>query len=120
MKLTPGIWKKGNRGGRGLVKTRGTMNGMEKRYADYLYTLQLAGEVLWYKFEGMKFRLADGAFYTPDFAVMLADCSIEFHETKGLWEEAARVRIKVASETFPFKFKAITRGKAGAWEVEEL
>jgi len=35
-----------------------------------------------YRFEPMKLRLADLAFYTPDFEVELPDVTIEFHEVK--------------------------------------
>ena len=40
-------------------------------YAQTLELRKAAGEVAWYKFEGLKFRLADNTFYTPDFAVLL-------------------------------------------------
>lgn len=48
----------------------GTMNKTEKRYADYLEIRKKAGEILDYRFEPMKFRLAANTFLTPDFLVM--------------------------------------------------
>ena len=98
---------------------RGTMNKLESAYSDHLCVLTAAGEILWWKFEGMKFRLADGAFYTPDFAVMMADGSLEIHEVKGHWEEAARVRIKVAAEIYPMRFLAITSVRK-QWVTETI
>jgi hypothetical protein len=72
------------------------------------------------RYEPMKLRLADGSYYTPDFGVLTRDCLFELHETKGFWREAAKVRIKVAAELFPFKFIAIKRAKGGGWEREEF
>lgn len=95
------------------------MNKLEAAYERHLYGLLSAGEVLWYRFEPMRLRLANGAYFKPDFAVKFRDGSLEFHETKGFWREAARVRIKVAAELFPFKFVAVRKTKAG-WEREEF
>jgi len=99
---------------------RGEMNDTEKGYADHLTRLQLSGEVLWWRFEGIKFRLCDGAFYTPDFAVMLADGVIEIHETKGNWEGDAKLKIRLAADQFPFRFLAIQtvpKSRGGGWQV---
>ena len=49
----------------------GAMNKTEAAYARTLELRKAADEVAWYKFEGLKFRLADNTFYTPDFAVQL-------------------------------------------------
>ena len=56
----------------GRLKT-GEMNKTEAEYNAHLEALKAAGDIVWFKFEGMKFRLADNTFFTPDFAVMLAD-----------------------------------------------
>ncbi len=101
----------------------GQMNKTEAAYAAHLDYEKLAGTIKWYRFEGLKFRLADNTFYTPDFAVMKADGQIECHEVKGFWQDDARVKIKVASSLFPFRFVAIkARAKkhGGGWEVEEF
>ena len=80
----------------GRLKT-GAMNQTEQAYRDHLEGLKTAGKVHWYKFEGLKLRLADNTFYTPDFSVMAADGVMEMHEIKGHWEDDARVKIKVAA-----------------------
>jgi hypothetical protein len=117
MDAKPKFWKKLARGVTG--KRRGKCNGLEASYAEHLTVLQARGEVLWWRFEGISFRLADGAIYTPDFVVQLPDGLIELHETKGHWREAARVRIKVAAELYPFAFVAV-KSVGGKWQVERF
>jgi hypothetical protein len=94
------------------------MNKTEAAYARYLEARLVAGEILWYSYESMKFRLAGKTFYTPDFPVMLADGSMEMHEVKGFWEEDARVKIKVAAELFPFRFVGVQRQGQTGWKFE--
>lgn len=99
----------------------GTMNKTETSYAMHLEAMKQAGEVLWYKFEGVKLRLADNTTYSPDFAVMAADGVMECHEVKGFWQDDARVKIKVAASLYPFRFiaiKARAKKDGGGWEVE--
>lgn len=104
-------------------KRRGRMNKTEAEYASLLELRRRAGEVVWYAYEAITLRLADGARYTPDFAVMLADGQMELHEVKGHWAEAALVRIKVAAELFPFRFLAVEKlpkKNGGGWKEREF
>lgn len=104
----------------GRLKT-GVMNKTEAAYAAHLEAEKHAGTVLWFKFEGVKLRLADNTFYTPDFAVMSADGALECHEAKGHWQDDARVKIKVAADLYPFRFIAVTaeaKKRGGGWKVE--
>lgn len=106
----------------GRLKT-GQMNKTEAAYAQRLELLKGAGQVLWWKFEALKLRLADNTFYTPDFAVMVKDGVMECHETKGFWRDDARAKIKIAADMYPFRFFALTqRAKkhGGGWSVEEF
>lgn len=106
----------------GRLKT-GAMNKTEAAYADTLAWQMREGLVAWFKFEGVKLRLADNTFYSPDFVVMLADGSLECHEVKGFWTDDARVKIKVASDMYPFRFIAVTvkpKKDGGGWKVEEF
>lgn len=98
----------------------GKKNKTETEYGLHLEMRRQAGEVAWYAFEGIKLRLADGTFYSPDYAVMLANGELEIHEVKGHWMDDARVKIKVAAEKFPFRFLAIRKGKRGEpqWQKE--
>lgn len=101
----------------------GTQNNTEKAYGAELALRKAAGEVAWYAFEGMKLRLADNTFYTPDFAVMRASGELEMHEVKGFWTDDARVKIKVAASLFPLKFIAVrprSKRDGGGWQVEEF
>lgn len=106
----------------GRLKT-GVMNRTEAAYDKALAARKFAGEVLWYRFEGIKFRLADNTFYTPDFAVMLADGALEAHEVKGHWLDDAKAKIKIAADQYPIRFiavKAKTKKDGGGWAVEEF
>ena len=94
------------------------MNKLEFRYArDVLDIQQMAGKILSWKYEAIKLRLAKRTYYTPDFMVF-SPSGLEIHETKGHWEDDARVKIKVAAEMFPeFKFVAVQH-KKGIWIYE--
>lgn len=97
------------------------MNKTEASYGAHLERLRMAGTILWYRFEGVKLRLADKTFYTPDFAVMTDANEIQMHEVKGFWSDDARVKIKVAADQYPFLFLAVTVQSArngGGWRVE--
>lgn len=95
------------------------MNNLERSYGSEILSVRMmAGEVASYYFDAFKLRIAEGTFYTPDYVVILADGTVEFHETKGHWEEDARVKIKVAASIYPeFKFIAVTRVKK-VWTYE--
>jgi hypothetical protein len=106
----------------GRLKT-GQLNRTEAAYSAHLADRQHRGELAWFKFEGMKFRLADNTFYTPDFAVMLAGGALECHEVKGFWQDDARAKIKVAADLYPIRFvavKAQAKKDGGGWAVEEF
>lgn len=95
------------------------MNKTELEYADTLEKQKYIGDILWYKFEGIKFRLADNTFYSPDFAVMLSTGEMQIHEVKGFWEDDAKVKIKVAADLYPFTFIAVSKKAkkhGGGWE----
>lgn len=101
----------------------GTMNKTEALYAETLEQRKQRGELLWYKFEGVKLKLAAKTFYTPDFAVMLANGEMEMHEVKGYWLDDARAKIKVAADMYPFRFIAIkvkAKRDGGGWSVEDF
>ncbi|WP_151775921.1 hypothetical protein [Acinetobacter colistiniresistens] len=100
---------------------QGVMNQTEQKYADHLEGLKILGEIAWFAFDSMKFRLADKTFYSPDFIVMKASGELEAHEVKGHWEDDARVKIKVAAGMFPIPFIAVKRNsKNNTWEFENF
>lgn len=99
------------------------MNKTEALYECKLKAQLFNGEILWYKFEGIKFRLADNTFYNPDFAVMFSDGTMEIHEVKGYMQDDAAVKIKVAADLYPFKFKLIyaqAKKNGGGWKITDI
>ena len=102
---------------------RGERNKLESAYEQYLERRKQAGEIQWYKFEGMKFRLADDCFYTPDFAVLLENGEIEIHECKSIWRDGAKEKIRIAAELYPFRFiavYAISKKEGGGFRYEDF
>lgn len=103
----------------------GQMNRTEAEYAALLEQMRRTGTVAWFKFEGVKLRLADNTFYTPDFAVMISGGRMQMHEVKGasaIFMDDAKVKVKVAAEIYPFQFiVAIKRAKkaGGGFELVE-
>lgn len=101
----------------------GEMNKTEAAYAEHLESQRRRGEILWFKFEAIKLRLANNTFYTADFFVLTAHSFLEIHEVKGRWMDDARVKIKVAASIYPFKFIAVTKRAAkrgGGWQCEDF
>jgi hypothetical protein len=98
----------------------GTMNKLETKFSEHLKTLEHSGEILWWKFEGVKLRLADKTFLTVDFASMGSDGLLTMWECKGFMEDDAAVKLKVAAATYPFRFVLVTKGKAGLWNFREM
>ncbi len=99
------------------------MNKTEAEYASFLEDEKNRGAIVFYRFEGIKLRLADNTFYTPDFVVMDLDGVIECHEVKGYWMDDARVKIKIAAEMYPFRFLAVkkrAKKHGGGWETESF
>lgn len=85
----------------------GRMNKTEQRYAALLEARRAAGEILWWAFQAISFRLADSTYLRPDFAILPVSCVLEIHDTKGakhLIEEDANAKMKIAAAAFPFRF----------------
>lgn len=107
----------------GRLKT-GERNKTEAAYEAFLEALRMTGSVAWFKFEGVKLRLADNTFYTPDYAVMLSNGQMEMHEVKGsraIFADDAKVKVKVAAEQYPFPFVVafpVPKSRGGGWEFD--
>jgi hypothetical protein len=114
------MWKTKNKMfAAGRLKS-GQMNKLEQAYAEHLKALQRAGEVEWWRFEGIKLRLADKTFFNVDFAVMLSTGEMQMHEVKGFMMDDANVKLKVAAETYPFRFMLVKKAKGGQWSITEV
>ena len=99
----------------------GVLNGLESSFAALLQERLNKGEILYYGYEKVAFKLAKKTTWTPDFMVIEADGEVVFMEVKGGWfTDAARVKTKVTASMFPhFKF-VLCRKKAGQWFFEEI
>lgn len=103
------------------------MNRTEAEYSQLLEVQRLSGEIVAWRFEAYKLRLACNTHYTPDFVVQLPTGEIELHETKActaagkfLCQDDAKVKIKVAAEQYP-EFRFVMAGKlpkkcGGGWK----
>lgn len=98
----------------------GRMNKTEAAYAETLAARLHVGEILWFRFESHKLRLADNTFYTPDFSVIVANGALEYHEVKGHWTDKARVKTKTAAAQFPHRFIAVKRAGRHGWKFEDM
>jgi hypothetical protein len=91
------------------------MNKLEARYAGHLETQRRAGEIVFWRYESLKFRLADRTWYTPDFYLMRPDGCLEVHEAKGWMQDDANVKIKSVAEQFPELVFVLVKWEKGAW-----
>lgn len=104
----------------------GTMNKTEQAFAQHLDLLKHAGEIQWWKFEGIKLRLADNTFLTVDFAVLPASGYLEMIDVKGakgVVTEDFKVKIKTAADIYPLVFKVaypIPKKAGGGWDIETI
>lgn len=102
-------------------KPKRGQNKWEAEFAARLQSQQDSGLIVWYQFEGLRFRLADGAWYKPDFVALSHTGELIVYECKGFWRESARVRIKVAADRHPFRFITVTKRRmkdGGGWAEE--
>jgi len=106
----------------GRLKT-GEMNKTEKAYSIHLAGLMHIGEIVFWKFEGIKFRLANNTFLTPDFIIMKPSGEIQILEVKGYMMDDANIKLKVAAEMYPFRFFVIRKCRkkdGGGWSSQEI
>lgn len=101
------------------------MNQLEQAYSQHLEERRQKGEILSWRYEAVRLKLADLTHYTPDFLVVDQEGNVEFHEVKGFWQDDARVKIKVSAQAYPeFLFLAVqrkgTKREGYYWEMEEF
>ncbi|GAB1824706.1 hypothetical protein [Turicimonas sp. TL08] len=101
----------------------GQMNKTERRYFEYLKAEEAAGRIQKIWFESIKVKIADGAcWYTPDFLVLKADSTLEFHEVKAnpkIFLDDAKVKVKSTATNYPFKMIVVYPKKTHGWEFVE-
>ena len=111
----------------------GERNKTEAAYEQHLELLKRAGEIDSYSFEGIKLKLADNTFYTPDFLVFANDMTLEIHDVKGTskklrasgikesvpWiEEDAKLKLKIVAKLYPFRVFATFKTPDGWQKIE--
>ncbi len=102
------------------------MNKTEGKFANILWGMMHAGEILDYSFEPIKFRLAQKTGYTIDFRVTLPNFQNIYIEVKAskkdgsiLWRDDAAVKCKTVPEMHPYPFFLAVCGEDG-WTVTRL
>ena len=104
----------------------GTMNKTETRFSVYLEYKRLQREILWWRFDAVKLRLAASTFISVDFAVLQANGElhmIDVKPAKHLIEEDAKSKMKIAADIFPLRFFyafANSRTRTDDWTIEEI
>jgi hypothetical protein len=101
------------------------MNDTEKAYAAVLELRKQAGEIKWWKFHPIKVRLANHTWYEVDFLLMMADDTIEIHETKGGYtSDKGQLKIKLCAEVLPIarmvKVTKLKKKEGGGWKYQEF
>lgn len=95
-------------------------NKTEQAFGLWLLSGVQHGTYQWYAYEPWKLRLAKKTWYTPDFVALTNLGFLWVYEVKGFWRDDARVKIKVAAETYKFlKFVAVTKD-GPRWKFEEI
>lgn len=107
-------------------RERGKMNAGELKYSQQLDLRMSAGEVLWWAFEGITFKIGDDCRITPDFSVMEADGTMVLIDVKGrsgekYWaEEDAVVKLKTLATIYPFQVFVVWPKSGGVWYTQEV
>jgi hypothetical protein len=109
------------------------MNQAERRYFAELQRRVAADELAFALFEGVKIRIGENSWYSPDFYVETAAGEIEIHEVKAQrrrpsgkigahWEDDARVKLKAAAALFAgWRFVVVSWNKSeNRHDIEEV
>jgi hypothetical protein len=104
----------------------GEMNKTEILFSDLLQARKLAGEIVDWWFEPIRFVLGDKCSLTLDFGVLHNDGSMEFIDAKGTGpvQEDAIIKMKMAAEKF-YMFtiameKQQTKKQGSGWKRREF
>jgi hypothetical protein len=119
----------------GRKKEPGAMNLTEKKFAQYLELRRQIGEVAWWCFEGMSFKIGERCYYTPDFPVMFSTCEMHIFDVKGTQrkqnkagevyetdytEDDARVKLAACATLYPFPFSIAYLDGLGNWAFKQI
>lgn len=126
----------GFRTGRALGRKKDPgMNQTEKKFSHYLELRRQIGEVAWWTFEGISFKIGERCYYTPDFPVMLSTCELQIFDVKGTQskqnkagegyetdytEDDARVKIAACATLYPLSFFVAYLDGTGNWVFKQI
>lgn len=104
-----------------LGRKQSSMNKTEAAHAQDLEMRKRVGEVLDYRWQPLRLKLAPDCTYEPDFLVIQANGEVVFEEVKGAFiTDDALVKVKVAAQMFPwFRFVLYQYDRRGC-KVKEL
>ena len=120
---------------RGRVRKRkGEMNKTEAAFEIELRFLRGCGVVVWWEFESITLRLADGTTWTADFPTLYADGTLKLIDVKGakkttagnyrpFIEQHTHVKLKCCAERFPIVIAVayrLPKKCGGEWVIEEV
>ena len=100
-------------------------NKFEERFCkEFILPEVESGEIVWWGYECLRFKLADRTTYLPDFMVQAPDGSMSMIETKGSWKAkgaaVTRVKLKTCAELYHmYDWYGVTHRK-GKWVWEEF
>ena len=95
------------------------MNKTEARFAEYLEQLKHLREIVDWRFEPIRFRMATKTGYTPDFMAIYPQ-HITFYEVKGFMRDDAAVKVKTTAEMYPWFRWFVVYWKKGEWVFKEV
>lgn len=100
------------------------MNKLETRYSEQLEMLKRSGNIIDWRFNSIRFRLADGLWYKPDFFITKST-HFEVHEVKGSWkaknQRDAKTRLKACAERYQeFKWLVVQWDRKFGWKYQEF
>jgi len=104
----------------------------ELLYAKRLAELEAAREIAGFRYEPCRINLVTGElvadrrghrggpWYTPDFRVDPLHGPVEYHEVKGFWRTADRLRWRIASALHPEFTWRLVRLVKGRWSIQTV
>ena len=94
-----------------------SMNKTERRFYEFL---QAQSDIVHIDFNVWRCKIAEGAWYKPDFLVIRDTGRVEIYEVKGFWRSRDRVRTKVAASSYPYFNWFGAQYEKGQWKFEEF
>lgn len=119
---------------RAIIRAAEYESKTEEQYAERVELLRHAGEIRDWRYAPATWRLGPyGArnSFRPDFMIVCADGTIEWHEVKGtrrlasggtgpFWRGDARAKAYTAPELYPWFRWKVTWKDRGGWNLEEI